>query len=432
MKKALFLSVLIAASIIFAGCNKSNTTSGSSANSSTSGSSKVQLTFFETMTSPARTQVIQGFINEFEASHPNITVQLISPPYEQADNRLTLMLNSNENLDIIEVRDHTVKQYVNNKKLTDLTKYIDGWSEKNDLMGLTMDAAKTVDKTPFLIPQFFYIKGMFVRTDIIEKLGVGIPKTMDELYASSIAITGKTPGQYGYDFRGKSSAFKISDSMLLANVGNVNPENVYESMDGKFSLDNAAGREALAKYIDLFKKAVPSDGINWGFNEQINAFISGTTPFLLQDPDTLGSFEGQLDPSLYTVVPVPVGTSGKRYLDYGFAGLSIPTNSKHPDEAWEFLKFMLSAKKNAEFCKSYGALPIHQTTFDNDAYFSSGVYSAWAETMSSPDTVFVKYPLDSPLYPGWSQAQEQTMQAALMGAADVDSTIKAWATYWGY
>jgi len=46
------------------------------------------------------------------------------------------MLNSNQELDIIEVRDHTVKQYVNNDKLVDLSSYMSNWEGTSDLLSL--------------------------------------------------------------------------------------------------------------------------------------------------------------------------------------------------------------------------------------------------------------------------------------------------------
>lgn len=395
-----------------------------------SDSSKVKLTFVESLTSPERTLVLQSMIDEYESLNPDVEIELISPPYEQADNKITMMLNSNQEVDIVESRDNTLKQYVNNGKLVDLTPYIAEWDEYADLLDLTVKAAHTVDNTPYLIPEFFYVKGLLVRTDIIEKYGIELPETMDEFYAAVKEITGKAPGQYGVSFRGKNGAFKISDIMMLGDVGNVNPDNFYESLDGGFFLDNEAGIAALEKYVDMFKTAAPSDAINWGYNEQVNGFVSGTAPFLFQDPDAVGSIVGQLDPSQYTAIPVPVGITGKRYVDYGFAGLSIATNSKHPDEAWDFIKFMASAEQNSKLCKAYGPLPVHGSTYEQDEYFSSGVYTGWADELNSPDTVFVAYPFDSPKYPAWTQVQEQTMQALLLGNSTVEEAIKAWAAYW--
>ena len=392
---------------------------------------KVKLTFVETMTSPTRTAEIQSLIDEYVAANPNIEIELISPPYEQADNKLTMMLNSNQALDIIEVRDHTVKQYVNNSKLTDLTSYMDKWEGTKDLLPLTLTAAKTVDNTPYLIPQFFFVKGLFVRTDILAKYGVEIPTTMEELYSASKEISQKSATQYGFGFRGKGSPFKISDILMLSDLDNIDTDNIYKTTDGTFAYNTAQGKESLEAYVQMFKDSVPSDGINWGFNEQVNAFIAGTTPFLVQDPDTISMVASALDSDQYTVVPMPVGKSGKCYLDYGFAGLGIPTTSEHPQEAWDFISYMLSAETNAKFCKAYGPLPINTSTYENDEYFSQGAYKSWQTEMSDTDKyVFVKYPLDSPKYPGWAQVEEQSMQALLLDQISSDDLISQWTEYW--
>ena len=390
------------------------------------------LTFFETMTSPGRTAVIQSILDDYSTANPGTTVNLISPPYEQADNKLTLMLTSNQDLDVIEVRDHTVKQFVNNGKLTDLTSYLSAWEEGSDLLPLANAAARTVDNKPYLIPQFFFVKALFVRTDILKQYGYNkLPATMEEMYEMATAITGKSSSQFGFGFRGKGNAFKISDIMILSDVNNINKDNIYKTTDGKFSFDNPAAREALTEYVDLYNNAVPSDGINWGFNEQVNAFISGSTPFLLQDPDTVALVNEQLGEENYTVIPVPVGKSGKAYLDYGFAGLSIPSYTKNSEAAWDLISYITGAEKNAEFCKAYGPLPIHSASYANDPYFSSGVYKAWEKTMSDTKTYsFVKYPLDSPKYPGWPQIQEQYMQSLLLGQITADEAIAKWASYW--
>jgi multiple sugar transport system substrate-binding protein len=150
----------------------------------------VTLNFIEVLTSPARTQVIKEIIADFEAKNPDIKINLISPPYEQADQRATLMLNTNQALDIIEVRDYTVKQFVNNGKLENLESYLARWEHNDTLTFVANQAARTVDDTAFIVPQFFFIKGLFVRTDVLEELGVNyIPKTMSELVELCIEIT---------------------------------------------------------------------------------------------------------------------------------------------------------------------------------------------------------------------------------------------------
>ena len=60
---------------------------------------KVTLTFAETMTSPERTLVLENAIKAFEAAHPGITVELVSPPYESAETKVASMLAAGQEVD---------------------------------------------------------------------------------------------------------------------------------------------------------------------------------------------------------------------------------------------------------------------------------------------------------------------------------------------
>jgi multiple sugar transport system substrate-binding protein len=416
MKKILAIFVLCGAAIL-CGCKES---------------SGIVLNFMEVMTSPARTEMLNGMIAEYTRLHPDVTINLISPPYEQADNRLTMSLNARESLDIVEIRDLTASQHVTNKNLEDLTPYIDKWDEAGNLLAITREAAVSAGGKPYLIPQFFYIKALFVRTDVLAKLGVTkMPNTLDELYEICKQITDPAKNQFGFTLRGKGSPYKSSDVLIISDMQNIDTDNLYLMKDGSSIYENPAFLEGLEKYVDLYRNATPQDSVNWGFNEQINAFVSGVTPFLMQDPDTVPLLDEQLGRDKYTVIPMPAGRSGTVYLDYGFAGFGIPSYSKNKEAAWDFIAFVSSAQQNAAFCKGYGALPVHSTTFKEDPYFNSGLYQAWAETMNSPGKfTFIKYPYESEKFPGWGQVQEQFMQSTLLGETSAEQAVNAWADYW--
>jgi ABC-type sugar transport system, periplasmic component len=393
----------------------------------------VQLNFIEMLTSPARTAFLNQVIANFEAENPNIKVNLISPPYEQAENKMTLMLNAKQPLDIIESRDGTIKQFVNNGQVADLEPYLKNWSAKDDFLPMSSYAARVIDGKAYIIPQLFFVKGLFVRTDILKKAGIAIPTTVQQLYDASVALSDPAKNQYGYVIRGKSNAWKVSqDQLCLANLQNIDPNNFYKTTDGKFVYDTPEGKAGLQRYVDLFKKAVSPDGVNWGFAEQINAFVSGAGAFLIQDPDAIAMIDKQLGRDSYTVVPVPVGEkSGKAYQDFAFNGLSITSYSQHKDEAWKFLTYLISPKNNSEFCKSYGALPVFSSSFQSDPYFSTGVFKAWHTMFTHPDTYkFVNYPITSPKFSAWGPYQEQYMQRLLLGQSSIDDTIAKWSSYW--
>jgi multiple sugar transport system substrate-binding protein len=258
-----------------------------------------------------------------------------------------------------------------------------------------------------------------------------MPETMEELYAVAKQITNPAKNQFGFAFRGKGNAYKQSDVLIISDIKGIDPENLYRMKDGSSVFDSPEFLAGMKKYVELYSSSVPKDAINWGFNEQVNAFVSGITPFLVQDPDTVPLVDEQLGRDKYTVIPMPAGKSGTTYLDYGYVGYGIPSYSKNKDAAWDFIAFMSSSARNAEFCKKYGALPIHTTAFESTPYFSSGVYKAWATTMNNPGRfTFIKYPYASEKFPGWGQVQEQYMQKALLGNIAIEEAVKKWSDYW--
>lgn len=390
------------------------------------------LNFLEVLTSPERTVLLKGMIAEYEASHPGIKINLISPPYEQADQKATLMLNSNQPLDVIEVRDYTMKQFVNNKKLLNLTKYYRKWKEAKTLTSLSIAAAKTVDKTLYIVPQGFFIKALFVRQDVLAKNGITtIPTTLEDLVKTCIKITDPAKNQYGFAWRGKGTAeIKFADLFAASCVKDNKKSPYIYSEDGAY-FTNPQFAQGMKSYIELYRKGSPQDSVNWGFNEQINGFVSGITPFLIQDPDAIPLIDKLLSPDKYVVVPVPLGPHGYTYLDYGFNGLGIPSYSKNQAEAWDFVQWMSSADKNGYFCENYGTVPVHTTTYKTNKTFQGPHYAAFSKEMTTPSKfIFKNYPLASPKWPGWGPIHEADMQSVLLGQTNLDTLLAKWQDYW--
>ncbi len=395
---------------------------------------KVTLTFAETMTSPERTLVLQNAIDAFTAEHPNITVELVSPPYESAETKVASMLAAGQEVDIVEIRDNSVGAWINNGFLYKLDDLVADWDGKDQLVDAALLAGASMGDATFFIPQYLYVKALMVRTDILEKLGVTeMPKTTDEFLAVCKQITDPAKGQYAFALRGIGSPCKTTDIMFATEVSDLRLDNFYLTEDGTFFLDTDGGRKAVKNYLELFTEACPPDSVNWGYNDQINGFVSGITPFLVQDPDAVGSVSGSLSPDQYTAIPMPLGDSGTRYLDYGYAGLAVAANSEHPAEAFEFIKYMISAEVNASICEFYGALPVNKGAYEASEMFELPVYKAWADEMADEATVFTKFPLEDPRFTEYaSTVHLAAIQSYLLGQSDAEEFIKTCKDFWGY
>ncbi len=395
---------------------------------------KVTLTFAETMTSPERTLVLQNAIDAFVADHPNINVELVSPPYESAETKVASMLAAGQEVDIVEIRDNSVGAWINNGFLYGLDDLVADWDGKDQLVDAALLAGASMGDATYFIPQYLYVKALMVRTDILEKLGVTeMPKTTDEFLAVCKQITDPAKGQYAFALRGIGSPCKTTDIMWATEVPNLRLDNFYLTEDGTFFMDTDGGRKAVNDYLELFKEACPPDSVNWGYNDQINGFVSGITPFLVQDPDAVGSVMGSLSPDQYTAIPMPVGASGTRYLDYGYAGLAVAANSEHPAEAFEFIKYMISAEVNASICEFYGALPVNKGAYESSEMFELPVYKAWADEMADEATVFTKFPLEDPRFTEYSSTVHlAAIQSYLLGQSTAEEFIQTCKDFWGY
>ena len=395
---------------------------------------KVTLTFAETMTSPERTLVLQNAIEAFEAEHPDIHVELVSPPYDSAETKVASMLAAGQEVDIVEIRDNSVGAWINNGFLYGLDELVADWDGKDELVDAALLAGASMGDATFFIPQYLYVKALMVRTDILEKLGVTeMPKTTDEFLAVCKQITAPAKGQYAFALRGIGSPCKTTDIMWATEVSDLRLDNFYLTEDGTFFMDTEGGRKAMKDYYELYTEACPPDSVNWGYNDQINGFVSGVTPFLVQDPDAVGSVAGSLSPDQYTAIPMPLGASGTRYLDYGYAGLAVAANSEHPAEAFEFIKYMISAEVNASICEFYGALPVNKGAYEASEMFELPVYKAWAEEMADEHTVFTKFPLEDPRFTEYaSTVHLAAIQSYLLGQTTAEEMIQTCKDFWGY
>ena len=395
---------------------------------------KITLTFAETMTSPERTLVLEDAIKAYEADHPNVTIELVSPPYESAETKVASMLAAGQEVDIVEIRDNSVGAWINNGFLYKLDDLVADWDGKDQLVDAALLAGASMGDATFFIPQYLYVKALMVRTDILEKLGVTeMPATTDEFLAVCKQITDPAKGQYAFALRGIGSPCKTTDIMFATEIPDLRLDNFYLTEDGTFFMDTEGGRKALANYLDLFQNCCPPDSVNWGYNDQINGFVSGTTPFLVQDPDAVGSVSGSLSPDQYTAIPMPLGASGTRYLDYGFAGLAVAANSEHPAEAFDFVKYMISAEVNASICEFYGALPVNKGAYEASEMFELPVYNAWADEMADEHTVFTKFPLEDPRFTEYSSTVHlAAIQSYLLGQSTAEDMIKTCKDFWGY
>ncbi|WP_243866854.1 sugar ABC transporter substrate-binding protein [Paenibacillus sp. BK720] len=425
-KSLLSVSMIgVALSLTVSACSSSGSKNGNGG-----GDKVVTLRMIESLTSPNRTAIIQEGIKAFMDQNPNIKVELISPPFDQADNKIRTMLNAKQDLDVLEVRDLNVAEFVNNGYVEPLNEYTKNWDDFGTVTSVAQSVATVGDKLYF-IANGLYQRQLFYRADWLKDAGIAVPATYQELIDASVKLTDPSKNRFGFSFRGGSGANAVPDTMIQAyDSEKIDIDDAMFLKDGGTIYSSPEAKEAVEQYVKLYKEGSPPDSINWGFQEQVQAFTSGVTAFLLQDPDVIQTLTDSMEEGTWATAPMPKGPNGKALISAGGAGWGITSYSKNKEAAWKLISFLSSPEQNTKLSKAHGTVPIHSSATE-DAFFQSGPYKTLLDMTNQPDTfVNFKAPFQYPANGQWGTVAMESGQSMLLGQTSVEDTLKKWDDYW--
>lgn len=394
----------------------------------------VTLTLVEAITSPARTEIIRTLCDKFEEEHPGVTVEIVSPPSENANTKIAQMLMAEEKIDVLEVRDQTFAQYSNNGWLGTMDEYVADWDGMDTLSETAKFYMHAYRDETYMIPYGFYEKALYYRKDWFEEAGIDVPETWEEMVDAAIALTDAENNRYGYSFRGGAGGFSYLDYIITSNVGSEGLAsliyNVFTSEDSTiYSTPEAL--EAAELYKKLYEEGSPTDSIAWGFTEMVQGFVGGTTAMLIQDPEVITTCKESMEEGTWGVAPIPKGTSGEGLIPTGFAGWGITSYTEYADLAAELVLFLSEEENNTYFDELNSLIPIHETAAENSEIFKSESFSGYMEMLQNPDV----YPATSiPYnYQAFSELNTQAdkwTQSFLMGEITAEDLLQTYDDFW--
>lgn len=444
MKRKRIMAVLMAMTMtvsMIAGCGggaAANPEAGTSAgvegtaeSTAKADGKEVKLKMVESLTSPARTTIIRGLLDKFETENPGITVELISPPLDNADDKIAQMLMQKQDLDVLEVREQTATQFINNKFIQDMDKFVADWNGYDGLLQVAKDDLTRIGGKSYLIPYGFYQRILYYNKKAFEEKGLKVPTTFQELHDAGAKLGDSAAGKYGYSFRGGAGGQWYADMQIQAYVkGEIDTNEAYFMTDGTTIFSQPEALEALKDYVKLYQDASPPDSLNWSYTEMVEGFVSGVTQMLIQDPEVITTCMEKMEEGTWGTAKLPMGPSGKSYGPMGYAGWGMTSYTKYPEESWKLIEFLSNEENNLAFCKDSGLLPIYESA-SNDPFFGEGAYAPYMEMNASPDTwVCAVAPQQ---YKGWGEYMKSAnddLQKLLTGAITEEEVLAGWDQYW--
>ncbi|UIX29913.1 ABC transporter substrate-binding protein [Streptomyces sp. GQFP] len=425
-RKAAAVALGLATALTVSGCAVGG---GSGASDGT-----VTLHMVESLTNPARTAVLKTLIGQFEKQNPKIKVDLISPPTEQADQKIQQMLQSGSGIDTMEVRDITAGPWSTNGWLYDMSKPLKGWSGWDALTDNAVKYSKDAKSRTYYIPYGFYGLSLYYRTDLVSEAGYSAPPaSWDDLLEQATAIQDPDKRRYGYAFRGGTNANSNAVAVIEAYVADrIDRDNGFKLTDGKTIFSAPEALTALETYFKLFKKASPPSSVAWGYPEMVEGFSNGSTAFLLQDPEVIATVaeSKSITTKQWNTAPLLTGPSGKAVQPVATAGWGIASGSTHKAEAVKLVKFLSEGDAATTFDKKNSLVPILKSSAA-DTFYKTGAWASYVKMTENPDTyITVTQPRNSSWWTEWIQKSDSEIQKVLLGKMTPKELLAGWDTYW--
>jgi multiple sugar transport system substrate-binding protein len=322
--------------------------------------------------------------------------------------------------------DRWLSLYANAGQLVDLTPFLAEWDGTAELTDATKSFGSVIAGQTHMIPYGFYLRAMFWNKKLFAEAGLDrAPETLQEFYDYSAKIA-ELDGKYGYCLRGGPGATNGYIMMMLNFLG----ENKYFDENGQSTLNDPKAVEGLQFIVDMYQDGlVPRDSVNWGFNEIVAGFYSGTCAMLDQDPDALIAIKERMNVEDFAVAPMPLGPDCKAFPTIGYAGWSMFQASQHKDEAFALMAFLSSPEMNLEWAKFVGVLPIHDGA-EADPFFATEQFAGWFTEINDDRWEFTPHPAHLEEYGYWADTIAiQTGQEALLGQRSAQEVADEWAAY---
>ena len=293
------------------------------------------LKLVEVITSPERTETLKGIVAGFEKSHPGVHVEITSLAWGSAFEKFATMVSAGDTPDVVEMPDRWLSLYAGNGgRLESLEPYLAKWDRTAGLNDRALELGRYVDKTAYMLPYGFYLRALFYNKVLFKQAGIDAPPKTIEDFAAAAKKVSALPGKSGYCLRGGPgglNGWMMFGATMAGSADFFKPDNTSTLSEP----DWIKGTQFL---VDLYKSGgAPKDSVNWGFNEIVAGFYSGTCAMLDQDPDALIAIAQRMKPEEFGVATMPKGPSGRAYPTLGYAGWSMFKASQHKDLDWELI-----------------------------------------------------------------------------------------------
>ncbi|OOC62950.1 ABC transporter substrate-binding protein [Paenibacillus ihbetae] len=280
--------------------------------------------------------ILRAHLPEFEEK-TGIQVDFQALTNEQLSQKMFVQMTvGSESPDVFMIRPlEELSLYENNGWLAPLESYAvsDPRYDFADFSSTALESV-TVDGKLLAIPLSTEQQILFYRKDLLEKQGIGVPQTLDELEEAVRRVHDPEHGVYGFVARGQRSALVTQlSSFIYSEGGNF-------LIEDQAALNTEEALKGMKRYVNLLRNYGPPDAINFSWPQSADLFAQGKAAFFT-DASAIYSLLSQsgLNKEDIGYAMFPAGDAGRKPYSTTAWGIAMNANSPRKEAAWAFMEW---------------------------------------------------------------------------------------------
>ncbi len=320
---------------------------------------------------PETEKVYREMADAFEAENSDIRIKLEAEPWSSYSRKLLTMMAGGTAPDVFTTEYVLFYPCVAKGQVLSLDKYIakDKSFAPDDFFPQTLEACK-VDGRLYALPKEVNVLCMYYNKKLFDAAGMQYPAdgwTWQDFLQKAKAIAAIKEGRnknFGFYVYCKSTGYL---PWILQNNGSLFDS---DNMPPRYAnLDSPAVQEALQFLVDLICKhhVAPTASEEQGLGD---IFANGRLGMMSAWMTSITRYEKQIKSFEWDVAPLP---ANKKRANLGLVLMyAISSQTKHPEEAYRFTRFLAGEKAQKILAESGMAVPVLRSVAESPAFIGEG------------------------------------------------------------
>ena len=356
-------------------------------------------------------EALEKIADEYNSMQDEIEIVATYISREELMKQYTIGAVSGELPDIGMVDSPDMASYISLGVFEDITEELNAWDDLQYFYEGPLSSCMDSEGRIYGLPNNSNCLALVSNMDVLEAAGYSEPpKTWDEFYEIAKATTDSSDSTYGFAMSAVSNEEGTFQFIPW----------LYASGADVTSVDSQEGIKSVQLLTDLVENGYMSkEVVNWGQGDAYNSFVAGKAAMLESGTWQIATIDADINEQFnYKYSYLPKGEENATVI--GGENFGVCVGSEAREACIDFLKYMQTAKNNADWCEIAGKLPVRSDAAElKDFWVEDDRYAVFNESMrfAVPRGPHEEWPtISKALYTG--------LQAALIGEKTPEQAMK--------